>query len=142
MNRKSILRPCCHCLLVLFLLAIIAALPTPGSAQGRTNVGPGVGLTHRDPLHRAFLPKPSVRSPNTSTASAWITGALEKVNTNAMPGTQQSLQISAARNEFESFQVHAFANANPIQMMNVTVSDFTNAQTGDVIPSATNVFVY
>jgi hypothetical protein len=72
---------------------------------------------------------------------AWITGPLVKVSTTTAPGAAQSLQMSAAQNEFESFQVHAFATTNPIQM-NVTVGDFTNAQTGTIIHSATNVFVY
>ena len=141
MNRKSIVCRGCHCVLALFLLAIIAASTNRAFAQARGDVGPRTGLTHRDPLNRAFLPKPSVKLPTSGMAGAWLTGPLVKVSTNATPGTQQSLQISAARNEFESFQVHAFANASPIEM-NVTVSDFTNAQTGDVISSATNVFVF
>lgn len=75
-------------------------------------------------------------------ASIWITGPLEKVlKTNTTPGGAQSLQISAARNEFVDFQVHALPTATPVQM-NVTVSDLTNAQANYVISSATNVFLY
>ena len=74
--------------------------------------------------------------------SIWITGPLEKVlQTNATPGGAQSLQISASRNEFADFQVHAIPSANPIQM-NVTVSDFTNSQANYTIKSAKNVFLY
>src|ERR1700688_4086740 len=74
--------------------------------------------------------------------SIWITGPLEKIlQTNTTPGGAQSLQISASRNEFADFQVHAVPTANPIQM-NVTVSDFVNTQAGYTIPSATNVILY
>src|ERR1700681_4579606 len=69
MNRKSNRWPCCHCLLALLLLATTAASPSPVSAQGRTNVGAGAGAmpakaspSLRDPLHKAFLPKPSHRT--------------------------------------------------------------------------------
>ena len=74
--------------------------------------------------------------------SIWITGPLEKVlQTNTTPGGAQSLQISASRNEFADFQVHAIPSTNPIQM-NVTVSDFTNSQANYTIKSAKNVFLY
>ena len=75
-------------------------------------------------------------------AGIWITGPLAKVlQTNAALGSAQSLQISASRNEFADFQVHALPTTNPVQM-SVAVSDFTNSQAGYVIPSATNVFLY
>lgn len=48
--------------------------------------------------------------------------------------------ISAARNEYESFQVHVRAGANQIEL-GVKVSDFVNPHTGDRISSAGNVFV-
>lgn len=79
---------------------------------------------------------------NVGSAGAWITGALVKVLADAAAGTAQSTQISAARNEFESFQVHVRAGTNPVQM-SVIVSDFVNTQNNNiVISSATNVFVY
>jgi hypothetical protein len=71
----------------------------------------------------------------------WVTGSLAKVHPDATPGTQQSVQISSARNEFESFQIHVRAASNPIAL-SVTVSNFVNAQTGDVIASNGNVFVH
>jgi Domain of unknown function (DUF4091)/IPT/TIG domain len=77
-----------------------------------------------------------------TTTNIWITDPLQKIlQTNTTPGTAQALNIYASRNEFADFQVHALPTAASIQM-NVTVSDFTNSQTGFVIPSATNVFVY
>ena len=100
----------------------------------------------RDPLDPSYFPHAAsavstVRADPANT-SVWITGPLEKVlQTNTTPGSTQSLQISAARNEFADFQVHALPTANSIQM-NVKVGDFTNSQAGYVIPSATNVFLY
>src|SRR5436190_7412905 len=68
---------------------------------------------------------------SSSNPNVWITGALEKVHTDAAPGTGHSLQLSTARNEFESFQVHVRAGVSPIQL-NVTVSDFVNVQNTNV----------
>jgi hypothetical protein len=115
---------------------LVALLSAAFAAQAQT-------AKSRDPLSPAFRPHfPTNTVPNSPGSSgAWITGPLVKVSPSATPGTQQSLQISAARNEFESFQIHAFAGTNPIQM-NVTVGDFTNAQTGAVISSAANVTIY
>jgi Domain of unknown function (DUF4091)/Family of unknown function (DUF6067) len=70
----------------------------------------------------------------------WATGALAKVQTTANPGAGQSVQLFAARNEFESFQVHVYSGTSPVQM-NVTVSDFIGPGNA-VIHSATNVVVY
>ena len=91
-----------------------------------------------DPLDPSYAP-----SVDTSgiPSNVWVTGALAKVHPDATPGTQQSVQISSARNEFESFQIHVRAASNPIAL-SVTVSNFVNAQTGDVIASNGNVFVH
>jgi hypothetical protein len=71
----------------------------------------------------------------------WITGPIEKVlQTSTTPGSAQSLQIYASRNEFADFRVPAISTTNPIQR-NVTVSDFTNAQAYYAIHSSTNVFL-
>jgi hypothetical protein len=118
-----------------------SAFVVPAGAQDRA----GPHSNPRDPLHPSYSPRvdggrAAAVSP-TGAASVWITGPLEKVHKDAAAGTQQSLQISAARNEFESFQVHVLAGTSAVQM-NVTVGDFVNSQTGDVIASASNVFVY
>ncbi len=134
----------------LFFITLVDGWSEVASAQSRTIRAAAAKTTAgpkssgpRDPLSPVYRPHPAVKPQIVAggTAAAWITGPLVKVSTSAAPGTAQSLQISAAHNEFESFQVHAAAGANPIQM-NVTVSDFTNAQTGDVIASATHVTLY
>jgi hypothetical protein len=66
---------------------------------------------------------------------------LAKVQPNATPGKVQWADISAARNEFESFQVHVRAGSAPIQL-DIKVSDFVNAQTGQTISADSNVAVF
>lgn len=73
-------------------------------------------------------------------AKVWTTDSLAKVQPNAQPGSLKSIKMSAARNEFQSFQVHARSGVSPIQL-NVTVSDFRGPR-GAVIHSASNVIVY
>jgi hypothetical protein len=67
----------------------------------------------------------------------WTAGSLAKVSTAAQPGTRHSVRLSAARNEFESFQVHVHSGTVPVQM-NVTVSNFVGPR-GPIINSASNV---
>jgi hypothetical protein len=86
------------------------------------------------------LPRATSAVSPPSATSVWVTGPLVKVLADAPAGGGQSLQISAAQNEFESFQVHLRAGSSPVQM-DVTVSDFVNARNGSVIHSASNVFV-
>ncbi|MGA3027352.1 MAG: DUF4091 domain-containing protein [Bryobacteraceae bacterium] len=93
-----------------------------------------------DPLDGRFLPDMATnqfRCP----ANVWVTGPLAKIKPGATPGGSSSAEISAARNEFESFQVHVHAAAMPIQL-NVTVSDFVKARTGERIPADPNVSVF
>ncbi len=70
----------------------------------------------------------------------WTTDLLAKVHPNAQPDSLKSVQMSAARNEFQSFQVHTRSGASPIQLT-VTVSDF-HGPDGAVIRSSSNVIVY
>ncbi|MFL6796061.1 MAG: FG-GAP-like repeat-containing protein [Xanthobacteraceae bacterium] len=73
----------------------------------------------------------------------WITGPLVKVHQDAAAGTAQSLQIAAAKNEFESFQVHVRAGTSAVSQLGVTVSDLTSSRDPAVqIASATNIFVH
>jgi hypothetical protein len=93
-----------------------------------------------DPLDDRFLPAipaNEFRCP----ANVWVTGSLAKIQPGATPGSAHSADISAARNEFESFQVHVRAEARPIQL-NVTVSDYVNPQTGRRILADPNVSVF
>ena len=92
-----------------------------------------------DPLDPANRPRIAETSP-AYPSNVWVTDAMAKVHTDDPPGTQHVVNISAARNEFESFQVHVQAASNTIQF-GVAVTDFVNPKTHDRIPTATNVFV-
>ena len=70
----------------------------------------------------------------------WTTDSLAKVQPDAQPGSLKTVKMSAARNEFQSFQVHVRSGASPIQL-NLTVSDFSGPG-GSVIHSSSNVIVY
>jgi len=70
----------------------------------------------------------------------WTTDSLAKVQPDAQPGSLKSVKMSAARNEFQSFQVHVFSGASPIQL-SLTVGDF-HGPDGAVIRSSSNVIVY
>jgi hypothetical protein len=91
-----------------------------------------------DPLDRRFFPAIEVYKEFPS--NVWVTGSLAKIGPHATPGPLHWVEISAARNEFESFQIHVRAGSNPIQL-NATVSDFVNAATGGVIAADPNVTV-
>ena len=80
-------------------------------------------------------------SADNSVPQFWVTDSLAKVQPNATPGTGKSVDISAARNEFESFQVHVRAAANAIQL-SVKVSDFVNPDTAQTIAADPNVAVF
>ena len=71
----------------------------------------------------------------------WVTGSMAKVQPNASPGQGRFAELAAARNEFESFQIHVHARGRPIQLQ-VNAGDFVNAKTGDRIPAEQNVEVY
>jgi glycosyl hydrolase family 123 len=73
-------------------------------------------------------------------ANVWVTDSLAKVHTDALPGTMRVAVLSAARNEWQSFQVHVRAGSSPIAL-NVAIGDLVNSATGERIPSATNLFV-
>ncbi|HWZ32810.1 MAG TPA: glycoside hydrolase domain-containing protein [Bryobacteraceae bacterium] len=105
---------------------------------GWPQVASGQQADRVDPLDSRFLP--IVATDDASfPPNVWVTGSLAKVSPNANPGTQHRAEISAARNEFESFQIHVRATTKPIQL-NVTVSDFVNARGGS-IPADANVLV-
>jgi hypothetical protein len=72
----------------------------------------------------------------------WISDGLVKIQpNNPTPGSQSSISISAARNEFESFQVHVLAGSAPVAL-SVSVSDFVNTADGTTIPASANVAVF
>ena len=80
-----------------------------------------------DPLDRRFFPPIEVYKDFPS--NVWVTGSLAKISPQATPGPMH--WRFAARNEFESFQIHVRAGANPMQL-NATISDFVNAQGGAI----------
>ena len=71
----------------------------------------------------------------------WITNGLAKVQPNGTPGTASSIGIFAARNEFESFQVHVQAGSAPISL-SVSVTDFVNNADGSRISANPNIAVF
>ena len=100
-----------------------------------------------DPLESRFRPQlaapaiPLARNSQGTLPTVWVTDSLAKVQPNSAPGSGPWLSLSAARNEFESFQVHVHAGSNPVQM-NVSVSNFVNTQNGQVLSAAANVAVF
>ena len=73
--------------------------------------------------------------------TVWMTDALVKVQPNATPGGASSISLYAARNEFESFQVHIQAGASPVQL-SVTASDLFNSQVNQSISAASNIAIF
>jgi hypothetical protein len=112
-------------IVVLFLLAL--------PAFGQSNPA--------DPLDSSYLPSIDQNAADYP-ANVWVTSALAKVHQDsATPGNVKWAQLSAARNEFESFQVHEQAGSSTINL-NVIISDLVNARTGTHITSASNIIVY
>lgn len=92
-----------------------------------------------DPLAPSLRPAIST-NPGDYPSNVWITGSLAKVKPEALPGAVHWAEISAARNEFESFQVHVRAVDRPIQL-DVTVSDLIGPS-GRRIPADPNVEIF
>lgn len=88
---------------------------------------------------RPALVAPEFADPATPTV--WVTDAMAKVQPSSLPGNGRTADIAAARNEFESFQIHVRARNAPLQM-SVSVSDFVNSKTGAKIAAEANVLVY
>lgn len=63
--------------------------------------------------------------------NVWVTDGLAKVQPDALPGTQHFADLHAARNEYESFQIHVRGEASPLEI-SVTVSDLVNAGGGRI----------
>jgi hypothetical protein len=114
-----------HTLLILLLLLAVPAF-------GQSNPS--------DPLDPMYLPSIDQKAADYP-ANVWVTSALAKVHQDsATPGTVKWALLSAARNEFESFQVHEQAGSSPISL-SVTISDLVNARTGTHI-SSSSIIVY
>jgi hypothetical protein len=92
----------------------------------------------QDPLAENLLPAVTVEG---IPRHVWVTGSMAKIQPNASPGPAQFAELAAARNEFESFQIHVRASSQPIELQ-VTAGDFVNGRTGDRIPAERNVAVF
>lgn len=91
-----------------------------------------------DPLAPSLMP-PLDMDPSHYPSNVWTTSSLEKVQPTATPGATHWVSLSAARNEFESFQVHVRATA--VLSFDVSVSDLVDARSGDRIPADARVLV-
>ena len=60
-----------------------------------------------------------------------MTDGMAKVQPGAVPGNSRFADLHAARNEFESFQIHVYGGRNPIQL-GVVVSDLVNPKGGRI----------
>jgi hypothetical protein len=120
-------------------LALLGLLPAGLFLAISPSVGEPLEVRHPPaPMQVAQLQSSTVSRP--TPPKVWTTGPLAEVSTNAQPGSQHSVQLSAARNEFESFHVHLRSGSAPVQM-NVTVGNFIGPR-GFVIHSSSNVVVY
>src|SRR5262245_6926724 len=72
----------------------------------------------------------------------WTTGPLDKVrpHDSSPSKTNNPVEISAARNEFESFQIVFRAESQDVDGLDVDISDFKNAK--NAVLSKSNVTVY
>jgi hypothetical protein len=71
----------------------------------------------------------------------WVTDGMAKVHPDAAPGGVHWAELSAAKNESESFQVHVKATEKPLQLT-VTVSDLVDARSGTTIAAQGQVTVF
>ena len=104
------------------------------------DAAPPVGDAGGDPLDPALEP-PVDTDPGHYPTNVWVTDGMAKVHPDAAPGALHWALLEAAKNEFESFQVHVKATGAPIQL-SVTVSDLTDARSGAQVAAASNVVVY
>ena len=105
-----------------------------------SSLAPSLGAAQDDdPLAAALRPAMST-NPADYPSNVWVTGSLAKVKPDAAPGSVHWAEISAARNEFESFQVHVHATGKPIQL-DVAVSDFSG-RAGHRIAADPNIQVF
>jgi hypothetical protein len=95
-----------------------------------------------DPLDPSYKPMIDT-NPADYPSNVWDTDAMAKVHQDSgSPGSVKWAFPYAAKNEFESFQVHEQAGTSPITLNSITVSDLVNAQTGTRIAASTNILVY
>jgi hypothetical protein len=108
-----------------------------GGEAGATGPG-GAGAT--DPLDQSLAPTLD-RDPTSYPANVWVTDGMAKLGPDAAPGAVHWAELWAAKNEFESFQVHVQATSAQVDL-SVTVSDLVDTKSGTRIAAADHVFVY
>jgi hypothetical protein len=106
-----------------------------GGADAPADAAPG-----SDPLDPSLAP-PIDKDPTHYPSSVWVTDGMAKVHPDGTPGAVHWAEIRAAKNEFESFQVHVRAASAPLSLT-VTASDLVDAQSGSRILASDHVFVY
>jgi hypothetical protein len=96
-----------------------------------------------DPLAPALAPAIDM-DPSRYPSNVWITDTMVKVQPGATPTATSArwATLAAARNEFESFQVHVRAGASAITGLEVTLSDLTDARSGTVIRAADRAVIF
>ena len=73
--------------------------------------------------------------------TVWVAPSLQRVGRTAAPGTSTQAQISAAKGEYESFQIVVRApSGNSLTNINVAVSDLTSS--GGQVISKSNLTLY
>lgn len=113
---------------------------TPPSDAGSDATPPPDGGS-TDPLAPAYEPKVN-ESRSAYPADVWVTDSMVKVQSNATPPASAVdwVTLHAAKNEFQSFQVHVHASSAARQI-SVTMSDLKDARSGTTISSAKDVLV-
>ncbi len=95
---------------------------------------------NRDPLDPQLRPPADVEA---VPGNVWVTNAMAKVQPNASPGSGRFADLHAARNEFESFQIHVHAGSAAMHIT-ATPSDLAGAGIGGgaQIPASPNIAVF
>ena len=83
-----------------------------------------------------------VSSKNSSSTNpqVWVTGSMERIRPNEQPGNLTSIELYAARGEYESFQIAINSDQDNQTQINLTVSDLYGSD-GRMI-SKTNITLY
>ncbi|MEB3295663.1 MAG: glycoside hydrolase domain-containing protein [Synechococcales bacterium] len=73
--------------------------------------------------------------------SVWTESSMERIGLQDAVGSRQSVQIYAARGEYEPFQIGIRASSNTVSGINVSVSDFVDPNTNSRLDRS-NVTLY
>ena len=107
------------------------------SPTGGTGAAAGAASDPLDPSLAPTLDQDASHYP----ANVWVTDGMAKVHPDQTPGAVHWAELWAAKNEFESFQVHVRATSAAMQV-SVTASDLVDARSGTHIAASDHVFVF